>query len=128
MNPLTDRQEEILVHCISRLATTGLFPSIREIRDNFGFTSTNAVADHLKAITKKGYLRKPLGENVARGYRPTSLCAKYGINTDAHGKLEDIKAYVDGFPENIEVMLNKLSTPKQGASIIIARLREVLRS
>lgn len=64
--PLTDRQRQIL-DFIAGHARRGLPPTLREIGKAFGMRSTNAVADHLKLIERKGYLeRTPL---KSRGLR-----------------------------------------------------------
>lgn len=48
----------------------GVSPSIREIADHFGWSSTNSVADFLKALERKGLLRRePLR---ARTLQPTA--------------------------------------------------------
>jgi SOS-response transcriptional repressor LexA len=51
---------------------TGRPPTNREIGALFGFSSTNAVADHLKALQRKGALEVPGAERVThRGLRLT---------------------------------------------------------
>ncbi len=55
---LTRRQRAILEYiedCISRL---GKSPTIREIGEKFGITSTNGVRTHLEALMRKGYIRR----------------------------------------------------------------------
>lgn len=54
---LTRRQSEILALIVERWVAAKPMPTRREIMDRFGFTSTNAATDHLKAIEKKGAIR-----------------------------------------------------------------------
>jgi len=55
--PLTDRQAEVVAFIHDHYVELGYSPSLRDIIAEFGFSSTNAVVCHLKAIRKKGYLR-----------------------------------------------------------------------
>jgi repressor LexA len=54
---LTGRQREIL-EFIERMITDGKSPTIREIGEQFGISSTNGVRSHLEALMKKGYIRR----------------------------------------------------------------------
>lgn len=58
MTDLTARQAEILGFIIDHRAATGFPPSIREIGDRFEIRSTNGVNDHLRALEKKGRIRR----------------------------------------------------------------------
>jgi SOS-response transcriptional repressor LexA len=51
---LTERQAEILVYIKANTRTTA--PTLREIGKRFGISSTNGVADHLRALVRKGYI------------------------------------------------------------------------
>jgi len=53
---LTDRQREIFEYIQDRIKVWGYPPTIREIGEHLGIRSTNGVADHLKALKRKGYL------------------------------------------------------------------------
>jgi repressor LexA len=53
---LTQRQQEVLSFIIRHQQTNGAPPSQREVALEFGFRSTTAVADHLRALRRKGYL------------------------------------------------------------------------
>ena len=59
---ITKRQREILDYLIETHATTGLVASVRELQSHFGFSSSNAVTSHLKALEKKGYIRRIEGK------------------------------------------------------------------
>ena len=54
--PLTERQHEVLRFIQKTIETHGYPPTVREIGEHLGIRSTNGVADHLKALKRKGYL------------------------------------------------------------------------
>lgn len=62
---LTKRQRQILDYIYEYAAEEGYPPTIRQIGANFGIRSPNGVADHLKAIERKGEIK--LRKNTARG-------------------------------------------------------------
>lgn len=68
MEELSPRQREILDFIVAQVDQTGVVPSYREIGAALGIESTNAVSDHLKALTRKGYI-----ERVGDPGRPRSL-------------------------------------------------------
>jgi repressor LexA len=55
--PLTARQREVLDFVRHFLAKAGYPPTVREIGAHFGFVP-RSVFDHLKALERKGYLRR----------------------------------------------------------------------
>jgi repressor LexA len=55
---LTDRQKEIYDFLLKSIREQGFAPSIHEIGRRFKIASTNGVSDHLKALEKKGYIRR----------------------------------------------------------------------
>jgi repressor LexA len=55
---LTARQKEIYDFLLRVIREKGYAPSIPEIGARFKIASTNGVADHLKALEKKGYIRR----------------------------------------------------------------------
>lgn len=55
---LTERQRTILNVIRSSVTTRGYPPSIREIGDAVGLTSTSSVAHQLRTLEKKGFLRR----------------------------------------------------------------------
>jgi SOS regulatory protein LexA len=55
---LTDRQKEIYDFLLRMIREKGYAPSIPEIGKQFKIASTNGVSDHLKALEKKGYIRR----------------------------------------------------------------------
>ena len=55
---LTERQRTILNVIRESVTTRGYPPSIREIGDAVGLTSTSSVAHQLRTLERKGYLRR----------------------------------------------------------------------
>src|SRR6202050_4322025 len=55
---LTPRQRTILDVIRASVSSRGYPPSIREIGDAVGLTSTSSVAHQLRTLEKKGYLRR----------------------------------------------------------------------
>src|SRR5438132_13652973 len=62
---LTDRQRALLDHLASFVAKRGYAPSLQEIAHAFGFSSLQGVKDHLKALERKGYVRRRPGQRRA---------------------------------------------------------------
>lgn len=73
---LTDRQREIFDFIQKHIETSGYPPTIREIGESLGIKSTNGVADHLKALKRKGYL-------VQQGMKSRTLSPVPDANDDA---------------------------------------------
>lgn len=71
MDELAPRQIETLRFIQRTLEERGYPPTYREIGQALGIHSTNGVADHVKALVKKGYLRKPEA-GAARGIQLTA--------------------------------------------------------
>ena len=65
---LTQRQREILDFISASIAERGFPPTLREIGEHFSIRSTNGVNDHLKALEKKGHLRRE--DLKSRAMRP----------------------------------------------------------
>ena len=55
---LTKRQATVLELIAEYIEEVGYPPTIRELGDALGISSTNGVNDHLKALEKKGYLSR----------------------------------------------------------------------
>lgn len=66
MEPLTTRQKTILEYLRNFLAEHGYPPSLREVAGHFKI-NLGTVQDHLKALTRKGYLTREV--NRSRGLR-----------------------------------------------------------
>ena len=68
---LTDRQQQILDFIAESINGRGFPPTLREIGEHFGIRSTNGVNDHLKALEKKGHLRRE--DLKSRAMRPVAM-------------------------------------------------------
>ncbi len=55
---LTKRQEEILEFIKTHIEQSGFPPTILEIQKEFSFKSPNAVQEHIKALARKGCVRR----------------------------------------------------------------------
>ena len=55
---LTARQKAIYDFLVKTIREKGFAPSIHEIGRQFRIASTNGVSDHLKALERKGYIRR----------------------------------------------------------------------
>jgi repressor LexA len=55
---LTKRQAEILSFIKTHIQYSGFPPTISEIQEQFSFKSPNAVQEHLKALIRKGQIRR----------------------------------------------------------------------
>ncbi len=55
---LTKRQNKILDFIKTHIEKSGFPPTILEIQKEFSFKSPNAVQEHVKALTRKGYIRR----------------------------------------------------------------------
>jgi len=76
MQDLSPRQRDALDFIQSHIAQSNMPPTYREIGDALNIASTNGVADHVKALIRKGYLKKANNNGavggVARGLQLTS--------------------------------------------------------
>lgn len=73
MEDLAPRQQQVLDFIAASVQQKGIPPSLREIGDALGIRSTNGVADHIKALIRKGYLERvdSAGSGRARALRLT---------------------------------------------------------
>ena len=69
MADLSPRQKDVLDYISHTIESRGLPPSYREIGDALNIASTNGVSDHVKALIRKGFVKKLDGPpgGVARG-------------------------------------------------------------
>lgn len=59
---LTDRQQELVGFLRDYQRTHGVMPSTRDIQQHFGFASQTAAMSHLKALERKGAIRRLAGK------------------------------------------------------------------
>ena len=74
---MTDRQKAIYDFLLKTIRERGFAPSIVEIGKQFKIASTNGVSDHLKALEKKGYIRR-VGK---RAFEVVNALGKAVLNT-----------------------------------------------
>ncbi len=80
-NP-TGRQLLVFKIVAEAIATGGFPPTLREIGTRTGIKSTNGVSDHLRALERKGFIRR--SEMKARGLSLTHAgLALSGMREDA---------------------------------------------
>ncbi|KMO82957.1 repressor LexA [Mycolicibacterium chubuense] len=82
---LTERQRTILEVIRSSVTTRGYPPSIREIGDAVGLTSTSSVAHQLRTLERKGYLRRDPNRPRAVDVRGIDDVAAPTVSTDVAG-------------------------------------------
>lgn len=99
---LTKRQQSILRFIIESIRDHGYPPTIAEIGEEFGISSTNGVNDHLVALEKKGYIER---SSKARGIHVTPKAAA-GLYQSEAAMLPLVGVVAAGAPilaeENIE--------------------------
>jgi len=61
-NQLTKRQKELLVFLNGFHNKHGIMPSSREIQEHFNFASQTAAMGHLRALERKGYIKRMPGK------------------------------------------------------------------
>ena len=83
---LTERQRTILNVIRASVTSRGYPPSIREIGDAVGLTSTSSVAHQLRTLERKGYLRRDPNRPRAVDVRGTEeITAAPGVLTEVAG-------------------------------------------
>jgi repressor LexA len=86
---LTPRQRRVLEVIREWVERFGYPPSVREIGEAVGLTSTSSVAHQLRALERKGYLRRDPNRPRAVGVRPAD---------DAPDATEEARDAADGQP------------------------------
>ncbi len=82
---LTPRQRTILDVIRASVSSRGYPPSIREIGDAVGLTSTSSVAHQLRTLEKKGYLRRDPNRPRAVDVRSADDSSRTPVVTDVAG-------------------------------------------
>jgi len=106
---LTARQQEILDFLSDQLNHAGVMPSTREIQQHFRFASQTAAVNHLKALERKGAIRRMAGKARAVAL-PSMLNREPVINIPLYGQI------AAGMPETTE------QTPEGSLTIDAATL------
>jgi repressor LexA len=80
MKLLTEKQQSVLDFVVNYRREHGYTPSIRDICTGFGFSGPMAAMNHLKALEKKGFIRRSQaaarGIQVLREERGLLFCGK----------------------------------------------------
>lgn len=79
MSALTDRQQAIFDFIVGRVRHEGIPPTLMEIAAAFGLTSPAGIADHLKAIERKGFIRRRPG--ASRGIEVADMMPAPGASS-----------------------------------------------
>jgi len=120
MQGLTKRQKMVLDFINRTITSKGYPPTLREIGSHMGIRSTNGVNDHLRALERKGYLkREDMKSRALRPVESASEAEQVNIpvlsRVDAAGSVasdENIDRFVtvDGFftGKNEDVFLSKV--------------------
>ncbi len=58
MNFLTSRQRDVLDFIEARILAQGVAPTLREISEHFGFSSTASAQKHVNLLVRKGFLER----------------------------------------------------------------------
>lgn len=58
MNFLTPRQRDVLAFIEARIMARGVAPTLREISEHFGFSSTASAQKHVNLLVEKGFLER----------------------------------------------------------------------
>src|SRR6476620_9254471 len=82
---LTERQRTILEVIRASVTTRGYPPSIREIGDAVGLTSTSSVAHQLRTLERKGFLRRDANRPRAVDVRSPEEMGTPLVTTDVAG-------------------------------------------
>src|ERR1700744_4074221 len=82
---INERQRTILEVIRASVTSRGYPPSIREIGDAVGLTSTSSVAHQLRTLEKKGYLRRDPNRPRAVDVRSSDDASKPPVLTDVAG-------------------------------------------
>lgn len=71
---LTDRQRTVYDFIRDKIVNRGYGPTVREIGEEFGISSPNGVMCHLKALEKKGLIKR--SPNKSRAIELTKMAAR----------------------------------------------------
>jgi repressor LexA len=75
---LTPKQHDFLQYVRQYIRVRGVWPTYREMVDEFGYRSPNSVTQNLQALHKKGFLsRDDSGYHIEEEVRPAA--SRYGI-------------------------------------------------
>lgn len=88
-SPLTARQREVLDFIRLFMAQAGYPPTVREIGAHFGFVP-RSVFDHLKALERKGYLRRTASKSRSLQILDSSGVSQHLPSTRTPGPFREL--------------------------------------
>jgi len=90
MQGLTHRQQMVLDFIRESIADRGYPPTLREIGARMGIRSTNGVNDHLRALERKGYLKRE--DMKSRALRPTGVQLPLPVGGEPSNNVHQIRS------------------------------------
>jgi repressor LexA len=126
MTQLTAKQHKVWQFIAESSQRSGLAPSIRNIKDHFGFGSTRSAHDYVKVLAKKGYLkREPRTARSLQAIDPAAPPLKTPFSIPVFGSIPA------GPPEErtqspedyLTMDLETLGLPKSSARIFALRIK-----
>jgi len=95
---LTPRQQRILTHLKESMEARGYPPSMREIGEAVGLTSSSSVAHQLKVLEEKGYVRRdPNRPRALEVFLPEVMAARRAVSS-ADESIHDETGIGDAMP------------------------------
>ena len=113
---LTRRQGQILQFIIDSIRERGYPPTIAEIGEQFKIASTNGVNDHLRALERKGYIKK---SSKARGIVP--------VNSFVSGLRNDLRVATMRIAKAVEWASENLGEEERAELLILLGVAKVNR-
>lgn len=106
MRQITSRQLEALSFVRATIQDRGYPPTVREIAAHMGISSLNGVSDHLRYLSKKGYLTRD--KMRARGLRVTQAGeALFQDTTPSEAAAESTDAELLRLAHNLRRLANE---------------------
>ncbi|MCB9638981.1 MAG: transcriptional repressor LexA [Myxococcales bacterium] len=93
---LTKRQQMVYDFIVDTIKEHGYPPTLREIGNHLDISSTNGVNDHLKALEKKGFLRK--GSLRARALTPLANGEELNLSSSGAIRVPVLGTVAAGVP------------------------------
>ena len=125
-NRPTMRQESILKWIAEYITDKDVAPSVREIGRAFNIKSTNGIIDHLRALERKGWIKR--GEKGSiRTIRLTERAKiKFNIHRaqDKNLLISKLHSLVSEYPYNVD--FSECTTAMDGAEMILGRVEALL--
>ena len=96
---LTPRQQRVLTHIRDSIEKRGYPPSMREIGDAVGLTSSSSVSHQLKVLEQKGFLKRdPNRPRALEVFLPEVLAARRSISAGDDSSVVDETGIGDSRP------------------------------